>query len=48
METVTGNKCQAKLSNKYYDKSKKVCISVQKSMKKVTQEKECNIVTDHQ
>ena len=48
LETMTGNKCQIELRNKCYDNPKKECNNVQKYMKKITPEKECDIVTDLQ
>ena len=48
LETVNSNLSQIVLINKCSDNSKKECNSVQKSLKKITHEKECDIQTDHQ
>ena len=46
MKNLTVKKCQIELRNKCYDNPKKECNSVKKYTKKMTQEKECDIVTD--
>ena len=42
-ETKRKDECQIELRNKWYVNPKKECISVQKSVKKITQEKDCDL-----
>ena len=42
LETINGKLCQVVLRSKCYDNPKKECNCIQKSVKKIAHEKECD------
>ena len=47
LETTNGKQCQVVIKSKCYDNPKEECNSMQKSVKKITHEKDSDRGTDH-